>query len=498
MSAAPIITVAIISSLALVFTFGSRFVPRAATQPVHASSVTEQTAKRLEPALSLPSYTNPRLGVDFRDGYDDAQLGISSGNLIFYTRGTQVRALDPITQRILWQQPLPWLFTAWRDLFFTADQRGLVTAYNARTQAVVWRTQVFQSADAPDETRYLRMVGQRLMVNGRNNAQYAYTTSALEPASGRVVWSKNTPAPYLRSVGVALDRYIIDPTQSDSPMGPPPPSYLDAKTGWYFERDASILNQSLSGSEFVKLESPHDGWSPIGDFILRDSYTVRLSVYSNAEHPARVQDLGSFDLTPPLECLGENFGVNLYNGNDPNLKGRMLMLVQRGVGFVAVNADTVWLEVTNDCGRRLAYISRSSSRQVSYLSVPETLSLEQRYAQYRSSGGRIGIVRGHIPVQILMNLFGESFALATVGNAFAFEDVLWLEERQGRVYALLRNKELRIYDSSAKLLERYFLALPSLQYEPKRDDPNGVDLSGRVFTWRSSSLGASYFFVIPN
>lgn len=68
MSAASVIA-AIISSLALALTVGSHFTSRGeATQPV-SSSVTEQAAPRLEPALSLPSYTDPRLGQDFRDNY---------------------------------------------------------------------------------------------------------------------------------------------------------------------------------------------------------------------------------------------------------------------------------------------------------------------------------------------------------------------------------------------------------------------------------------------
>lgn len=279
-------------------------------------------------------------------------------------------------------------------------------------------------------------------------------------------------------------------------MGPPPSSFLDTKTGWYFERDASILNQSLSGSEFVKLEYL-TYLPPQSDHELKDSYTFRLSIYSNVDRPALVQDLGVFDLTPPLECLGEEFGIILYNGSDPAYKGQTLTLIQYGVGFLAVNADTVWLEIANDCGRRLASISRST-RRVNYLTVPETLSLEQRYTQYRSSGRRIGVVRGHIPVQIRVNLFNESLALATVRNSLALEDILWLKQRGERVYALLRNKELRVYDSSVKLLERHFLALPSLEYERERNDANRVDLTERVFTWRSGIVGKSYFFVLPN
>ena len=495
MSAASVIA-AIISSLALALTVGSHFTSRGeATQPV-SSSVAEQAAPRLEPALSLPSYTDPKLGKDFRDDFDDAQLAISSGNLIFYAKGAQLRALDPVAKRIIWQQPFPWLFTAWRDLLITADKGGLVTAYTARTRALVWRTQAFQPPNALDETRFVRMAGDLLIVNGRNNAQFAHTTSALEPASGRVVWSKDTPAPYSRSVGVALDRYIINPTQSDSPMGPPPPSYLDAKTGWYFERDASILNQSLSGSEFVKLEYL-TYLPPYSDHELKESYNFRLSIYSNTERPSLVENLGVFDLTPPRECLGEQFNISRYNGDNPAYKGKIMTTISKAVGFVAINADTVWLEVANDCGRRLAYISRLT-RAVSYLTVPETLSLERRYAQYHSSGGRIGVVRGQIPVQIRVNLFGESFALATIRNAFAYQEVLWLRQRGERVYILLRSKELRIYDSSAKLLERHFLALPSVQYEPERTDANRVDPTERVFTWRSGIIGRPYFFVLPN
>lgn len=113
MSAASVIA-AIISSLALALTVGSHFTSRGeATQPV-SSSVTEQASPRLEPALSLPSYTDPRLGQDFRDNYGDAQLAISSGNLIFYAKDGFLRVLDPVAKRFVWQQPLPWLFTAWR------------------------------------------------------------------------------------------------------------------------------------------------------------------------------------------------------------------------------------------------------------------------------------------------------------------------------------------------------------------------------------------------
>ena len=494
MSAASVTAAIVISSLALVLTIGLQFTPRAAPQPI-SLSVTEQSAPRLEPALSLPSYTDPKLGQNFRDDYDAAQLAISSGNLIFYARGTQVRALDPVAKRIVWQQPLPWLFTAWRDLFIIADQRGLVTAYTARTRKQVWSVQAFGGADANSETRYLRVIDGLLIVNRRIGSTNTFTTSALEPATGRTAWSRDTPAPYARSVSVARDRYIIDPSWSDSPMGPPPSSFLDTKTGWYFKRDTSILNQSLSGNEFVKLEylryiPPH------GDHDLKESYTLRVLIHSNTERSTLIQDLGVFDLTPSLECLGEQFGISPYNGSDPAYKGKTLTLIQYGVGFLAVNADTVWLEVANDCGRRLAYISRRT-RQVNYLIVPETLALEQRYAQYRSSGGRISLVQAHIPVQIHMNLFGEGFALTTVRNSFAFKDIMWLEQRGKRTYALLRNKELMVYDLNAKLLERYFLALPSLEHQPSSVQVDRLDSLDRVFTWRSGIVGASYFFVLP-
>ncbi len=277
-------------------------------------------------------------------------------------------------------------------------------------------------------------------------------------------------------------------------MGPPPSSFLDTKTGWYFERDASILNQSLSGNEFVKLE--YLTYLPAySDHELKESYNFRLSIYSNTDQPVLLQGLGVFDLTPPLECLGEGFNISRYNGNNSLYIGKIMTTISEAVSFVAVNADTVWLEVANDCGRRLVSISRSTSA-VSYLTVPETLSLEQRYAQSRSSGGRIGVVRGQIPVQIRMNLFGESFALAAVRNAFALEDVLWLKQRGERVYVLLRSKELRVYDSSAKLLERYLLALPSLEQYRERYIASQIDLTDRVFTWRSGIVGASYFFVL--
>ena len=494
MSAASVTAAIIISSLALMLTIGLQFTPRAVTQPI-SSSVTEQAAPRLEPALSLPSYTNPKLGRAFRDDYDAAQLAISSRNLIFYARGTQVRALDPVAQRILWQQPLPWLFTAWRDLFFTADQHGIVTAYTARTREQVWRVQAFTQTSAFKETRFLRVVGNLLIVNSRVNDRYSFMTSALEPTSGRTVWSKDTPAPYARSVSVARGRYIINPTESDSPMGSPPSSFLDTKTGWYFERDESILNQSLSGNEFVKLEYL-TYLPPYSDHELKESYTLRLLIHSNTERPTLTQDLGVFDLTPPLECLGKQFFVGLYNGNNPLYKGKIFTTISGAVSFLAVNADSVWLEVANDCGRRLASISRRT-RQISYLTVPETLSLEQRYAQYRSSGGRISLVQGNIPVQIHMNLFGEGFALTTVRNSFAFKDIMWLEQRGKRTYALLRNKELMVYDLNAKLLERYFLALPSLEHQPSSVQVDRLDSLDRVFTWRSGIVGASYFFVLP-
>ncbi len=140
---ASFVTAATISSLALALTIGSRFMPRVAPQPVNAPSVTEQAAPRLEPALTLTSYTDPRLGEDFRNDFENAQLAISSSNLIFYAKGTLLRSLDPVAKRIIWQQPLPWLFTAWRDLLITADRRGLVTAYTATTQKQVWSVQAF-------------------------------------------------------------------------------------------------------------------------------------------------------------------------------------------------------------------------------------------------------------------------------------------------------------------------------------------------------------------
>lgn len=489
------VTAAIISSLILVFAVGSFVAPQVEMPQPVPPGIAEQRETRLEPALTLPSYTDPRLGQDFRDDFDAAQLAISSGNLIFYAKGAVLRALDPVAKRIVWEQPLPWLFTAWRDLLITADRSGLVTAYSATTRQQRWSVNAFGNASADTETRYLRVIDGLLIVNRRVTKAFTFKTSALEPASGRTIWSRDTPAPYSRAVGVARDRYIVVPTESDSPMGPPPSSFLDSKTGWYFERDASILNQSLAGNEFVKLEYL-TFLPPYSDHELKESYTFRLMIHGNAERPALVQDLGVFDLTPPLECLGKQFFVGLYNGSNPAYEGKIMTTISEAVGFVAINADTVWLEVTNDCGRRLAYVSRST-RQVSYLNVLETLSLEQRAAQYRSSGGQIGLVQGHIPVQIRINLFGESLALATVRNAFALGDIQWLEERQGLVYVLLRNKELRIYDSSAKLLRRYLLALPNLQYLPERNDANQIGLTDRVFTWRSGVGGKSYFFALP-
>ncbi len=468
--------------------------PGSSLPPLSANQIPLQ---RLEPVLHLPSYTDPRAGRNFHEDPNEIQLAIPADNLIYYAQGKRLVVLDPTAQRILWTQALPWLFTAWHDLLITAGEFGLVTAY--RNRELIWSARALNLDGSPSQriAQFLRVVNGNLLVQGYTKADfYDSLTTSLEPSGGRVIWSKNVIPLNRKSFVIARDRYVVITQDSDSPMGPPTSSLLDVKTGWYFERDIEILNQSLSSDEFVRVDYPVF-IVPNNDHDLRESYTVHVSVYANRQPPRLVQDLGVFDLTPPLRCLGRSYPVNLYNGSLAAYKGKLITTQSESVGFFALNANAVWLEIWNECNRRLVQLSRDGSRATKPFDFPEPLPLKTREAQYRSSGGRLPFVRGIIPTPTRVDLLGESPALASVRNQLPRSDVLWFRQRGRRVYALLRQKELRVYDDRAVLLKRYRLAVPDLKYYQETDDPNQIDLTERIFTWRGGIIAESYFFLLP-
>jgi hypothetical protein len=453
---------------------------------------TSNVTRRIDPVLRVSSAGLIR--ADDRDPPNITQFVASSANLVAYARGSSLIAFDPVRRRTLWQQSRPLLFTVWNDRVITTDERGLVTAFQGSNRQKVWSTQAFDSTlGAPRfAPRLLQVIGGILVVSGRATLDnvYTYASRGIDPNTGRTVWSNDSWLER-RRFSVAQDRFLVFATEFRSPpTSESPPSVLDSRTGT-FSSDTAVLQRTWSGAEYVAVTFPKE--PSIADHPVRDSYTVRVTV-SSAQSNATVRDLGTFDLTPPTPCIEQRFVMSPIAGQNYAQTGR-------AVRFLAANTDNVWLEVLNDCNRRIVQIPRGNPTKVRIFDLPEPRSAQERSRLYREGKIETPAVEGRLSAQQRTEWLGESAGLARVRAEPGATSLLWSAQRGKTVYTFSRSKEFRVIDTATNAVaNRFTLVMPDADVRGAelREDSSLTRLDGSVFSWRRDGNATdSFYFVLP-
>ena len=446
--------------------------------------------KRLAPVLSTS--IAGLISKDDPDPPNPEQLSRSSANLIAYAKGSALIVFDPIGQRTLWKQPRPTLFTVWDDLLIVSDANGLVTAYRGRDRERVWSVQALNQSGSRYAPRILQAVGDILVMTGRATVDdlYTYTTSGLDPRNGANLW-RNEAWLARRHFTVSQNRFLVFPPDFQSPpMVEPSASILDSTTG-QFSASAHVLNRSWDANEYVILDFPkRPGFT---DHPVRDSYTVRVSLQS--ARGSSLQTLGTYDFTPPINCLERLLIL-------PAVGGRNYTQIGPAVLFLSANKDYVWLEVYNDCNRRVVRIPRSSPTQPVTLELPEAMTAQQRAELYKERKITSPSPTGRFTAQQRTDWLGETVGLARLRAKSDNGDLLWSAQISSRIYAFYRSKELRAFDTSGTtLLGRALIALPDAALRGVQALGGGVNLmQGRVFSWQYNVTAIAshfYYFVVP-
>ncbi len=444
---------------------------------------------RIEPVLRTS--IAGLISKDDLDPPNPDQLSSSSANLIAYAQGSSLIVFDPIARRTLWKQPRPALFTVWNDLLIVSDVNGLVTAYRSRDRGRVWSVQGLDQSGSRYTPRILQMVGDTLVFTGRATVDdlFTYTTSGNDPKNGANIWRNDTWLAR-RQFTVSQNRFLIfSPDFQSPPMVEPAANILDSKTG-RFSTSANVLNRSWDANEHVVLDFPKR--PGLTDHPVRDSFTVRVSVHSTSGNS--VQTLGTYDFTPPTNCLERLLIL-------PAVGGRNYTQIGPAVLFLSANKDHVWLEVYNDCNRRIVRIPRSNPTQPVALEFPETLTAQQRAKLYKEGKITSPSPVNRFTAQQRTDWLGESGGLARVRAASDSGDLLWSAQTSSRIYAFYRNKELRAFDTSgATLLGRSLIALPDAALRGVQALGEFNLMRGRVFSWQYNVTAIAsdfYYFVVP-
>jgi outer membrane protein assembly factor BamB len=470
---------------------------------LHLLNTTQVKIQIVEPILTVKS--EPPQDSNRYDSPNPSQNAIAANNVIFYKRNANLVALEALTKKTLWTTPAPWLFTAHDDLLFTSTRYGQLKAFNSRTRTALWDFKATGTTppDSSLEPRILTVVGDILIVAGFtvSGDSYVQTTWALEPRNGRVIWT-GTPFFEKREFNVEFERYMVLPVAFFDPPSTTavPPQILDVRNGriyeWHGDPAISdgVLNQTHSGKEFVNLDYPTE--PAILESSVRDSFVVNVSIWTTDGNLSRTQDLGTFNLTPPLECLGDTVfnvgGVDFWS------------LGGRSVGFIGANESKVWLVVRNDCNFRVVKISRGLLKQVSIIDLPEKLCLPQRLLLKKQGKLPDAYPQARLSLEQRIEFLGEGRAVAQIRSAPDAKDLLWFKLEKTRLYTLYRSKELRVFDTqTGALLQRLKLALPEStdSWIYAQFNQNAALLNGRIFTWIRSTYKSdlfSRFFVLPN